>query len=161
MAETTTDAGFLDRRGFFARIVTLVHGAMGATLGVILGGAVLAPAFTKRKNSWLPAGTLDALEENVPVPVTLRVTRADGYAQVVDRQVVYLVKTGEKDVRALSSTCTHLGCRTSWDAETQTIRCPCHGGVFDARGDVKGGPPPAPLPRLETKIDGDRVLVQL
>ncbi len=160
-SDTTRNAGDLNRRSFFSRIITVVHGAMGATIGVILGGAVLAPAFLKKKNAWLPAGSLEALEENVPAPVTLRVTRGDGYAQVVDRQVVYLVKTGENAVVALSSTCTHLGCRTSWDPAAKSIKCPCHGGVYDAQGRVTAGPPPAPLVRLDTKIDGDQVLVQL
>lgn len=160
-SDTTTDAGDLNRRGFCSRIITIVHGAMGATLAVILGGAVLAPAFLRKKNAWLPAGSLEALEENVPAAITLRVTRGDGYAQVVDRQVVYLVKTGEREVVALSSTCTHLGCRTSWDPASKTIKCPCHGGVYDALGQVTAGPPPVPLARLDTKIDGGQILVQL
>jgi Rieske Fe-S protein len=74
---------------------------------------------------------------------------------------VFLVKTGETEVTALDSTCTHLGCRVSWDAETEDLKCPCHGGVYDSTGAVKAGPPPAPLLRLMTRVEGDKVLVQL
>ena len=85
----------------------------------------------------------------------------DGYSQIIERRVVFLVKTGEASVTALDPTCTHLGCRVSWDAEARELRCPCHGGVYDHLGQVKSGPPPAPLPKLSTKIDGDKVFIQV
>ena len=138
----------------------IVQGAIGGTLAFLLGGAVAAPAFGTRRTHWWPAGTVDDLSEGEPTPVTIRVTREDGYNQVIDREVVFLVKTGEA-IAALSSTCTHLGCRVSWDSGDQTLKCPCHGGVFDRSGSVKAGPPPAPLEKLATRIEGDQVLVQL
>lgn len=149
------------RRSFFVRAVAAVHAAIGGTLAFVVGGAVLAPSFTKRQADWLKAAPLDALRDNEPVPVTLRVARQDGYAQVVDRKVVYLVKTGASEVRALESTCTHLGCRTSYDREKQRIVCPCHGGQFGVDGTVKGGPPPEPLRSLSARVDGTDVMVQV
>ena len=133
---------------------------MGATLAFVLGGAILAPSFQRRAEEWLSAGRLDLLREDEPMAVTLRVSRQDGYAQVVDRKVVYLVRSGQ-DVRALESTCTHLGCRTSYDREGKRIVCPCHGGVFGIDGRVVAGPPPEPLRALPTRIDGDQILVQV
>ena len=38
-------------------------------------------------------------------------------------------------VRALSATCTHLGCQVRWDAKDK-FHCPCHGGVYGADGAV-------------------------
>lgn len=149
------------RRRFLSGAITTIQAAIGATLAFVLGGAVLSPAFGNRRTSWWPAAALDDLPDNEPTPIAIRVTREDGYSQVVDRQVVFLVKTGATDVVALSSTCTHLGCRVSWDAEDGTLKCPCHGGVFDRTGAVKAGPPPAPLAKLPTRLDGDRILVEL
>ena len=134
---------------------------MGATLAFLLGGAVVSPAFGRRRTAWWPAAALDDLPDNEPTPIAIRVTREDGYSQVVDRQVVFLVKTGATDITALSSTCTHLGCRVSWNADDQTLKCPCHGGVFDRTGAVKAGPPPQPLAKLPARVDGDQVLVEL
>lgn len=148
------------RRGFFVRIIQAVHAAMGAALAFVLGGAILAPSFQRRDEEWLSAGRFDLLREDEPLAVTLRVSRQDGYAQVVDRKVVYLVRSG-RDVRALESTCTHLGCRTSYDREGKRIVCPCHGGVFGIDGRVVEGPPPEPLRSLATRIDGDQILVQV
>jgi succinate dehydrogenase / fumarate reductase iron-sulfur subunit len=64
-------------------------------------------------------------------------------------------------VTALDSTCTHLGCRVSWDSMAGELRCPCHGGAYDRTGEVKSGPPPRALARLNTKIEGDGILVQV
>jgi len=149
------------RRRFLSGVITTIQAAIGATLAFVLGGAVVSPALGTRRTSWWPAGALDALPDNEPTPVTIRVTREDGYSQVVDRQVVFLIKSGDSQITALSSTCTHLGCRVSWDAKAETLKCPCHGGVFDRTGAVKAGPPPAPLARLSTKLEGDQVLVEL
>ena len=85
---------------------------MGSTLAFVHGRAVLSPAFAKRETLWLHAGDLNALASGEPVPVTLRIARPDGASEVVDRRVIYLVRTGDREVRALDSTCTHLGCRT-------------------------------------------------
>lgn len=150
----------LGRRNFFVRVITGIHAVMGAGLAFILGGAVLAPSFRRRDESWLHAAALDAVRENEPLAVTLRVARQDGYSQVVDRKVIYLVRQGS-EVRAMQSTCTHLGCRTSYDKPNKRIICPCHGGVYDLQGNVLEGPPPAPLPSIATRVEGDQVLVQV
>jgi quinol---cytochrome c reductase iron-sulfur subunit, bacillus type len=155
-----TPTGDSGRRRFLAAAIAAVQGALGATLAFILGGAVAAPSFGTRRTAWWPAAAIDDLTDDEPTPVAIRVTREDGYSQVVERQVVFLVKSGA-EVTALSSTCTHLGCRVSWNADSQTLRCPCHGGVFDRTGAVKAGPPPAPLAKLATRVEGEQVLVQL
>jgi len=149
------------RRRFLAGVITAIQAAIGGTLAVILGGSILSPSFARRRENWLNAALLRDLPDNEPTPVAVRVAREDGYAQVVDRQVVFLVKTGESEVTALSSTCTHLGCRVSWDPDSLTLKCPCHGGVFDRSGAVTAGPPPAPLARIQTRLEGDQILIQL
>lgn len=161
MTEIQSTDSTLDRRSFLVRAIAAIHATIGATVAFIFGATTLSPSFSGREDTWLRAADLDGLPVNLPVPVTLRVTRSDGYSQVVDRTVVYLVRTGEQSVRALHSTCTHLGCRTSYDRKSKLIVCPCHGGVFDAQGDVVSGPPPTPLPSLETRIEDGQVLVQV
>jgi Rieske Fe-S protein len=158
MQSSMDDTG---RRRFLARVVTTIHAAIAGTLGVILGGAVASPIFGRQQESWIPAASLNTLPQNEPTPVTLRIAREDGYREVIDRKTVFLVRTGESQVMALDSTCTHLGCRVSWDADAQLLKCPCHGGQYDRTGAVKAGPPPAALARLTTKVDGDQILVQV
>jgi Rieske Fe-S protein len=150
----------LSRRKWLHVIIGGIVGTISSIVGVVVGGAVLSPAFARRRESWVPAALLRELEDGVPTPVTVRVTRQDGYYEAVDQQVVFLVKT-DAGARALSSTCTHLGCRVSYDATTMRLRCPCHGGVFTPDGQVVGGPPPRPLNELPTRVEGSRVFVQV
>ncbi|MHB8533524.1 MAG: QcrA and Rieske domain-containing protein, partial [Solirubrobacteraceae bacterium] len=136
-------------------------GAISSVLGVVVGGAVLSPSFARRQENWVPAGPLRDLDFNVPTPVTVRVARQDGYYEAVDAQVVFLIKSESGGVRALSSTCTHLGCHVSFDAAAKVFKCPCHGGVYSPDGAVLAGPPPRPLPALPTRVDGAQVFVQV
>ncbi|RME66309.1 MAG: hypothetical protein D6778_04940 [Nitrospirae bacterium] len=62
---------------------------------------------------------------------------------------------------ALSPVCTHLGCLVNWNYLKGEFQCPCHGGRYDIKGRVIGGPPPRPLTRLPLKIEGEKVLVGL
>ena len=149
-----------NRRGFLVRVIQATHAAIGATLAFIVGGAVVAPSLGRRESQWLHAGDVTQLAEDVPMPVTLRIARPDGASEVVERRVVYLVRSGDR-VRALDSTCTHLGCRTKFNAESMQIECPCHGGVYDSAGRVISGPPPAPLAAMATRIENDQIMVQV
>jgi Rieske Fe-S protein len=149
------------RRNFLTRTLTTIHLGIAGILGVILGGAIASPIFGRQQENWVPAGDLDRLPENEPTPVTLRIAREDGYREVIDRRTIFLVKTSATDVTAIDTTCTHLGCRVSWDPDTKMIRCPCHGGVYDKMGVVQSGPPPAALARFPTRVDGDKVLVRV
>ena len=160
MTSSESSADHHGRRRFLGGVIATIQSVIGATLGVILGGSILSPGLAGRRENWLTAGNLSDLVDNEPTAVTIRVARADGYSQVVDRQVVFLVKSGDA-VTALSSTCTHLGCRVSWNVTSQELRCPCHGGVFDRTGAVKSGPPPGPLASYPTRVDDGRVLVQV
>jgi Rieske Fe-S protein len=157
MSDRTTENP--ERRRFFARILHSIQAAIGGTLAVVSGGAILGPSFLRRQATWLSAGSVSALADNEATPVTVRVARQDGYTQTVDRQVVFLVKS-PGGIKALSSTCTHLGCRVSWDADAKLFKCPCHGGVYDRNGAVVAGPPPAPLASLMTRVDGDDIFIQ-
>ena len=148
------------RRRFLSRAFAVIQTAIGATIAFVMGGTVVGPAFGAKRASWWPAATISDLIECEPTPVTIRRAHADGYRQTVNREVVFLIRSSDK-VTALSSTCTHLGCRVAWDSDAAVLKCPCHGGTFDKSGAVKSGPPPAPLATLATRIENDQVMVEL
>ena len=148
------------RRRFLSRAFAVIQTAIGATVAFVMGGTVVGPAFGGKRASWWPAATLSDLIDGEPTPVTIRRAHADGYRQTVNREVVFLIKAND-GVTALSSTCTHLGCRVAWDSDAAVLKCPCHGGTFDRSGAVKSGPPPAPLQTLATRIENDQVMVEL
>lgn len=149
------------RRQFLSRTIIALQAAIGGAVTYVVGGAVLAPSFFRGRQTWFRAAPVTELVEGEPTPVTVRIIKQDGYRQVVDRRVVYLRRERDGAVVALDSTCTHLGCRTRYDTAKRQFVCPCHGGVYDANGEVVAGPPPAPLARLEARIDDGHVVVQV
>ncbi len=70
-----------------------------------------------------------------------------------------LIRNEEEGFEAFSLLCTHLGCNVVWNPEKKEFRCPCHDGLFDSRGNVISGPPPAPLERWKVKVDSGKVVI--
>jgi Rieske Fe-S protein len=150
------------RRALITFINTIV-GLLGAGLAALLGVFALRPAAAQASGRWVRAGTTEDLKPDVPIPRVLSVPRVDGWYRERARQTVFIVWDGSKNVRALSATCTHLGCQVQWDTGEAKFRCPCHGGTFDAAGQVTGGPPPRPLDTVDVRLDpaDGSVLVRL
>jgi quinol---cytochrome c reductase iron-sulfur subunit, bacillus type len=155
-----TFTGDVPRRRFLSSITNGILSVIGGILGVVAGGAAFSST-GPRQVGWLPASTLLDLPDDIPTPITLTVARLDGFREIIDRRTIFLVKTQDSAVAAFDSTCTHLGCLVAWDPDAQVFRCPCHGGVFDRTGAVKDGPPPAPLVKIATRVEGDRVMVHV
>jgi menaquinol-cytochrome c reductase iron-sulfur subunit len=62
---------------------------------------------------------------------------------------------------ALSSRCMHLGCPVRYVSAAERFICPCHGGVYDFRGLVAGGPPVRPLDRFYTRLNKTSGMVEI
>ena len=60
-----------------------------------------------------------------------------------------------RQIYALSTTCTHLGCITLWQESEQKFKCPCHGSGFYKAGINYEGPAPRPLVRYAIRIADD------
>lgn len=58
----------------------------------------------------------------------------------------------QEGVFALHSSCTHLECRFSWDAEKNNFVCPCHGSEFTKKGTVLNGPASRDLDRFPVQL---------
>ena len=92
------------------------------------------------------------LPPDTPHAAVLAERHADGWYETRKETVIYIDREGD-GYRALSATCTHLGCRVSWIAESKQFKCPCHGGVYDRDGRVVSGPPPAPMTRVNVRLN--------
>ena len=162
-ATATPDPVSDGRRRALAVFVNTAVAVLGGGLTALLGAFALRPPATGGAGRWVRAGTTDDLKPDEPVARVLAVSRVDGWYRARARQTVFLVWDGDKNIRAMSATCTHLGCQVQWDAKGKKFRCPCHGGVYAADGKVLEGPPPRPLDTVEARIDPSNtsVLVRL
>jgi Rieske Fe-S protein len=151
------------RRKTLALLVNTTVAAIGAAFSVLLGVFAVRPARGATTERWVRAGTLGDLTPNVPVPRVLSVPRTDGWYRARARETVFLVWDGAKQVKVFSATCSHLGCQVLWDLEAKKFRCPCHGGAYDANGQVLEGPPPRPLTTIDARVDStdETVLVRV
>jgi Rieske Fe-S protein len=112
-----------------------------------LGAAFFAGLAIARRRSRRPSG--------VPVTSLDKVPPGSAFRTRGDSPIIVLNVGGE--IRAFDAVCTHEGCPVGWNPAQRLIRCPCHGGAYDATGRVVDGPPPAPLHRLEAEV-GDGVI---
>jgi cytochrome b6-f complex iron-sulfur subunit len=60
---------------------------------------------------------------------------------------------------ALWQSCTHLGCTVPWVESEGQFHCPCHGSLYNKKGEVIGGPAPRPLDLFSITLDQDEVVV--
>ena len=65
----------------------------------------------------------------------------------------------EREIYALISTCTHLGCTPNWLAAEEKFKCPCHGSGFYKTGINFEGPAPRPLERAAVALADDGQIV--
>ena len=151
-----------ERRRALVLFVKTAVALIGGGLAAVLGAFAFGSRASASQGRWSRAGTTSDLKPDEPVPRVLSVSRVDGWYRARARETVFLVWDGEKTIRAMSATCTHLGCQVQWQAKEKKFRCPCHGGVYAADGTVLAGPPPRPLQTIEARIESDSsVLVRL
>ena len=62
-------------------------------------------------------------------------------------------------VKAYSTICTHKGCPTIYNKETEVFECPCHHTKYDAAkdGQMIIGHATGGLPQVILEIDGDNI----
>ena len=142
---------FDDRRRALVRFVNIGMGLITAALAGIVGAAAV-PRREASARRWRKAASVFDLPPNAPFAAVLAEKKADGWLETSKQSVVYIDKQGES-YRAFSATCSHLGCRVTWDETKTQYLCPCHGGVYDRDGRVVAGPPPAPLTQVNVRVN--------
>jgi menaquinol-cytochrome c reductase iron-sulfur subunit len=131
-------------------------------------GFALAPVFKTQNAQWQAIGPpSDFTNDNYAVKV---ITIVPGIGEA-GKSIAYVrARNASLDTEpedqynhwiALSSRCMHLGCPVRWVDAAQRFICPCHGGVYNIRGQVAGGPPVRPLDRFYTRLNSGTGLVEL
>ena len=151
----------LSRRDFIKATTGVVGGIIGVVLGIPAIGYLIAPALRVDKTGKpVQIGKL----EDIPVgqfhQFSFTITRVNGWERTATNYGGYLLRRSESpdDILVLSSRCTHLSCTVNWHQDEQVFICPCHDAKFGPKGQVLGGPPPAPLGHFAYSVDDDGVI---
>lgn len=164
----------LSRRGFVVRALSVIGGAIAAAIAIPVVGFGSAPGWrartpvrflstsvvpTLRSSAWTSVGKLADFEVGVPRYVKVDRPVVDGWVEANAPVGVHVVRKSDADVTVFDPHCTHLGCPLAWSAGSESFVCPCHGGSFNLAGEVISGPPPRPMIRYETRIQGGEILI--
>lgn len=150
------------------RFMTLTaHGAGGLAVAAFalptLGFAAGSALFERPPATWDDVGSPDDFVRDRYIPRTI--TEVGGIGEIGKTTAFVRARDPEIDGAggdpfiALTTRCMHLGCPVRYTEAAQRFICPCHGGVYDFRGKVSGGPPVRPLDRFYTRVRNNRVQV--
>jgi len=149
--ETVTRRNFMNLTAQGAGVVAVAAFTLPA-LGFALG-----PIFKREPFDWQIIGRPNDFEELAYVTKVVTIVQGIGeagksIAYVRKRDPAIDVEPHDKfnNYVALSSRCMHLGCPVRYVQAAERFVCPCHGGVYNFRGEVAGGPPVRPLDRFYT-----------
>jgi menaquinol-cytochrome c reductase iron-sulfur subunit len=150
----------MTRRKVFAVAGQALGGVAGLAIVLPALGFAVAPIFDQPEEDGQPVGPLDDFVPETYVPRVITIVQGIGEA---GKSTVY-VRQGSADLDedpesyiAVSTRCAHLGCPVRFVQAAGNFICPCHGGVYDFRGLVIGGPPVRPLDRFQTRVVDDNV----
>lgn len=152
----------LSRRSFFGALVGVGASSVAALLSVPLVRFALHPLRrTTTEVSWSDLGdTQQFASITMPIKILIEIEQRDGWRKVLSTKPVYVLKSGDGQLRVLSSVCPHLGCAVAWNDHKTEFVCPCHNGAFSATGELTAGPPPRALDELDSIVEEGRLKVR-
>lgn len=133
----------MDRRKFLEIFWKGSLAVLGIEAGVT-SWALLRPRVSGGFGATVSAGAAEGLEEGTVSYV------ADGR--------LYVSKVGD-EILALYQKCTHLGCRVPFCETSGRFECPCHGSVFNRKGEYLKGPAPRGMDRFRVSVEEGEILV--
>lgn len=94
----------------------------------------------------------DKLEINLDDPANASLNEEGAYKFFSG---IIVINTGGENFIALSSVCTHEGCRVEYDSSENNIPCDCHDSLFSTSGSVLRGPATQPLKQYQVSRTGN------
>lgn len=82
-----------------------------------------------------------------------------GTVKQVQKGHFYVSSLEDGSALALWWRCTHLGCTVPWREDEGRFHCPCHGSMFNTKGEVIGGPAPRPMDLFQMEVVDENVVV--
>lgn len=133
----------MDRRRFIELFWKGALGFLGLE-AIATSYDLLRPRISEGFGAAIPAGPESALE--------------DGAVKYFSDGRFYLSKVDD-EVLALYQKCTHLGCRVPFCEPSGRFECPCHGSVFNRKGEYLAGPAPRGMDRFPVTTKNGEIVV--
>jgi menaquinol-cytochrome c reductase iron-sulfur subunit len=150
----------VNRRQFMSAVTWAIGALIGVGLGIPAIAYLIGPALRRSEDqNWIRLGSSSKVELGTPTLFKARIERKTGWIVTEQELSVYIRTDNGRDFVAMSSICTHLGCRVRWISDQAQFFCPCHNAAFDQEGNVVTGPPPRPLDRYEVKEEDGQLFV--
>ncbi len=101
----------------------------------------------------------ESLDLNKPLEVALdQLSPGQAkYAEYHGQQLILMI--GLSGPLVFSASCPHLGCNVAWDSADAVFRCPCHGAMFNATGQVIRGPVAAGLRSIPCEVKDGKIII--
>jgi menaquinol-cytochrome c reductase iron-sulfur subunit len=152
------------RRRFLGFLTEALLAVIGLCLAIPALAYIWAPLRRKSPedatgSSFVEVGSLADLPVGQWRQLTVDALRQDGWEKTQIRRAVWVRRQGNT-VAVLSPICPHLGCPVNWHPEQSEFRCPCHGGIFNADGQLVAGPPPRGMDELAHETREGQLWVQ-
>jgi quinol---cytochrome c reductase iron-sulfur subunit, bacillus type len=160
-AKIEVAAAALTRRTFLAWATAGVGAAIAAVLGATGLSYFVSPALMKDEENWIDVGAADSVPRGTPVRIDFALRRRDAWVVDETRSSAWVETPDGRTFTVFDPHCTHLGCPYRWDLDQKKFLCPCHGGVFNAAGQVVAGPPPRPLDHYPAQVVNGRLLIRM
>lgn len=167
-------------RSKFLEASTLGLGAaIGAVVTLPVLGFMVLPSFTNLEEDEADLGPLENFPERKYVIASYLAIPQQGE---VSRRTVFVrnngfAESGQPSFTILYSRCVHLGCPVQPNGPideaatknvgrvelrpvlAQSFGCPCHGGLYDAEGNRRAGPPVRSMDRYTFSIRNNRLIL--
>ena len=131
-------------------------------LRVLLGGGLLASAasfFYPLARYLVPPAAVDLGGDTVTAAKVGELKPNSAKIFKFGNRPGLLLLGSDGEYRAMTATCTHLGCTVQYRNDTKQVWCACHNGVYDLAGRNVSGPPPRPLEVFDVHVKGDEIFV--
>ena len=153
----------------FMNVVTQGSGLVAAAAFTLPAlGFALGPLFSRVPFNWQAIGPPADFVETTYSTKVLTIVQGIGEA---GNSIAYVRKRdpastpSPRTSTTTGSRCPRAACtsaaRSASSPPPQRFICPCHGGVYDFRGMVAGGPPVRPLDRFYTRLNTPPGLVEI
>lgn len=157
-------AGEVSRRNFLKYGIYAIASVIFVGLATPLVRYFFGPAFRSAEGGqWMVAAQTSEIPIGTPTLVEYEQRKNDSWVIITQPKSAWVVTQDGQNFVVFDPHCTHLGCPYTWIEASGSneghFDCPCHGGVFAIDGTVISGPPPRPLDRIESRVEGTAIMV--